>query len=201
MNWPPPVTDQELDACDVHAGIHEEVAGGLGGPWAGGVGGDAEQVRTAATVFEHDQGVDAFEIDGVDVQEVDSDDVLGLGSEELPPGCSGATWGGVDTGPIEDGPHGGGGHLVAEAGEFAVDAPMALSRVLGRHAQDQGSHGGGRWRASGSAPLAIVPLPRDQFAVPGQQRGRGHREDLSPEAAWYQVREGGEPQAVGWFVA
>lgn len=36
------VTDQELDACDVRAGVHEEVAGGLGGPWAGGVGGDAE---------------------------------------------------------------------------------------------------------------------------------------------------------------
>jgi hypothetical protein len=37
-------------------------------------------------VFEHDQGVDAFEVDGVDVQEVDGDDVFGLGCEELLPG-------------------------------------------------------------------------------------------------------------------
>jgi hypothetical protein len=37
-------------------------------------------------VFEHDQGVDACEVDGVDVQEVDGDDVFGLGCEELLPG-------------------------------------------------------------------------------------------------------------------
>lgn len=152
-------------------------------------------------MFEHDQGVDAFEVDGVDVQKVDGDNVLGLGSEELPPGRSGTTWGGVDAGLVEDVPHGGGGHLVAEAGEFAMDAPVAPSRVLGCHAQDQGFDGGGRWRASGSAPLAVVPLLRDQFAVPNQQRGWGHREDLGPAAARYEVRERSEPQAVGWFVA
>jgi hypothetical protein len=90
---------------------------------------------------------------------------------------------------------------VAEAGEFAVDAPMAPSRVLGRYAQDQGFDCRARGRASGSATLAVVPLLRDEFAVPGQQRGRGHREDLRPAAARYQVRERGEPQAVGWFVA
>jgi hypothetical protein len=39
---------------------------------------DAEQVGTSAAVFEHDQGVDAVEVDGVDVQEVDGDDVFGL---------------------------------------------------------------------------------------------------------------------------
>ncbi|MEV0495656.1 hypothetical protein, partial [Streptomyces atratus] len=50
----------------------------------------------------------------------------------------------VDAGLAEDVPHGGGGHLVAEAGEFAVDAPMAPSRVLGRHAQDQDSDCGAR---------------------------------------------------------
>ncbi|MCX4671841.1 hypothetical protein OG453_35035 [Streptomyces sp. NBC_01381] len=89
-------------------------------------------------MLEHDQGVDVFEVDGVDVQEVDGDYVFGLGCEELPSGWSGTTWGGVDTGLVEDVPHGGGSHRVAEAGEFAVDAPMAPSRVLGRHAQDQG---------------------------------------------------------------
>jgi hypothetical protein len=59
------VADQECVALGV--GVHEEVAGGLGGPSAGGVGGDAEQVGTAAAVFEHDQGVYACEVDGVDV--------------------------------------------------------------------------------------------------------------------------------------
>jgi hypothetical protein len=49
--------------------------------------------------------------------------------------------------------------------------------------------------------MAVVPLLRDEFAVPGQQRGRGDREDLCPAAARYQARESGEPQAVGCFVA
>ncbi|MER7198535.1 hypothetical protein [Streptomyces sp. CB01635] len=97
-----------------------------------GVGGDAEQVCTASAVFEHDQGVDAFEVDGVDVQEVGGDDVLGLGCEGLPPGWSGTAWGGVGAGLVEDVPHRGGGHLVAEAGEFAVDAPMACGARKGR---------------------------------------------------------------------
>jgi hypothetical protein len=90
---------------------------------------------------------------------------------------------------------------VAEAGELAVDAPVAPSRVLGSHAQDLGFEHGGCGRASGSASLAVVPLLRDEFAVPGQQRGGGDREDLGPAAARYQVGERGEPQAVGWFVA
>jgi hypothetical protein len=29
------VADQELAALGVHVGVYEEVAGGLGGPWAG----------------------------------------------------------------------------------------------------------------------------------------------------------------------
>ncbi|WP_323136294.1 MULTISPECIES: hypothetical protein [unclassified Streptomyces] len=85
-------------------------------------------------MFGYDQGVGAFEVDGVDVQVVDGDDVLGLGLEELPPGWSGTTWDGVDAGLVEDVSHGGGGHLVAEAGAFAVDVPMAPSGVVGRHA-------------------------------------------------------------------
>jgi hypothetical protein len=142
------------------------------GPSAGGVLGDAEQVGTAAAVFEHDQGVDAFEVDGVDVQDVDGDDVFGLGCQELPPARSGTTWGGVDASLGEDVPDGGGGHFAAEAGEFTVDAPVAPSRFLGSHAQHQGLDCGGRGRASGSAPLATVPLLCDEFVMPGQQRDR-----------------------------
>jgi hypothetical protein len=40
-------------------------------------------------------------------------------------------WSGVDAGVVEDVPHGGGGHLVVEVGEFAVDASVAPFRVLG----------------------------------------------------------------------
>lgn len=86
------VADQELGVRRV--GVHEEVAGGLGGPFARGVGGDAEQVSAATAVFEQDQGVDAFEVDGVDVEKVDGDDVFCLGGQELLPCWSAAARGG-----------------------------------------------------------------------------------------------------------
>jgi hypothetical protein len=73
VNWAAAVPDQEPGALGARVGVHEDVASGRGGPRAGRVGGHPEQVGTAAAVFEHDQGVDAFEVDGVDVQEVDRD--------------------------------------------------------------------------------------------------------------------------------
>jgi hypothetical protein len=63
------VTEQELMTLGLHVAVHEDVAGGLGGPWTGGVGGDAEQVGATGAVSEQDQCVDALEIDGVDVEE------------------------------------------------------------------------------------------------------------------------------------
>ncbi|MEV4016803.1 hypothetical protein AB0J35_40540 [Nonomuraea angiospora] len=120
------VADQELQLPHVGAGVgvHEEVTGGLGGPRASGVGGDAEQVGPTAAVFEHDQGVQAFEVDGVD-----GDDVLGLGGQELLPRRPAAARSGVNLGLMEDVPHGRSRDLVAEAGLFTVDASVAMRRI------------------------------------------------------------------------
>lgn len=89
---------------------------------------------------------------------------------------------------------------MAEAGQLTVNAPVTPSWVLRGHAQDEGlDRGCGGW-AAGTAMPTVVPLPRDEFAVPGQQGGRRDREDLLPLGAGYQVRERRKPQAVGWFV-
>jgi hypothetical protein len=41
------------------AEVHEPVAGLLGDPGAGGVGGDPGEVHAAAAVLDHDEGVEA----------------------------------------------------------------------------------------------------------------------------------------------
>ena len=80
------VADEEFVGCALVGEVHERVAGGLGGPFAGGVRGDAGQVCAAGAAFDQDQGVESFEADGVDVDEVDGQDGVSLIGEELFPG-------------------------------------------------------------------------------------------------------------------
>ena len=80
------VADQEPELLGLVAEVHQQVAGLLGDPGAGGVGGDLGDVHAAAAVLDHDQDVEATQGDGVDVGEVDGEDRLGLRGEELAPG-------------------------------------------------------------------------------------------------------------------
>ena len=63
--------------------VHQQVAGLLGDPGAGGVGGDPGEVYAAAAVLDDDEDVEAAQEDGVDVGEVDGEDRVGLRTEEL----------------------------------------------------------------------------------------------------------------------
>ena len=73
----------------VVAEVHEQVAGLLGDPGPGGVGGDPGEVHPAGAVLDHDEQVEAAEEDGVDVGEVDREDRVGLRGQELSPGRAG----------------------------------------------------------------------------------------------------------------
>ena len=66
-----PVADQEPELVGAVAEVHEQVAGLLGHPVPGGVGGDPRDVRTATAVFDHDEEVEAAQEHGVDVGEID----------------------------------------------------------------------------------------------------------------------------------
>ena len=54
-----PVADQEPELVDVVAEVHQQVAGLLGHPGPGGVGGDPGDVHAAAPVLDHDEDVEA----------------------------------------------------------------------------------------------------------------------------------------------
>ena len=73
-----PVADQEPEPVGAIAEVHQQVAGLLGDPGPGGVGGDPGDVHAAAVVLDNDENVEAAQEDGVDVGEVDRGDRVGL---------------------------------------------------------------------------------------------------------------------------
>src|SRR6185312_5646283 len=84
------------------AEVHEKVAGLLGDPGAGGVGGDPGDVHAAAAVLDHDEDVEAAQAHGVDVGEVDGEDRVGLRGQELSPGRSGPSGRGIESRVLQD---------------------------------------------------------------------------------------------------
>ena len=124
----------------------EEVAGGLGSPCAGGVGSDASEEHFSGGDVDEEQQVVAAQEWGVDACEVACNGCLG--AQELGPGHRAALWRGVDAVVFEDSPDCGGPDLVAEVGEFAVDAAVAPGRIVCGHSDDEPSDlGGGGWPA------------------------------------------------------
>jgi len=85
-------------------------------------------------MLDRDQRVDPGEKHGVHVHEVHGQDGLRLGGEELAPGRTRSARCRIDTGLMQDPPHGGGGDAMAEPDEFALHAPVSPGGVLGCHA-------------------------------------------------------------------
>ena len=111
------------------AEVHEQVAGLLGDPGAGGVGGDPGDVHAAAAVLDHDEDVEAAQEDGVDVGEVDGEDRVGLRGQELSPGRAGPSRGGVEAGGlVTRGPGGHGGSRAVRPVGARRWAPRFLRR-------------------------------------------------------------------------
>jgi hypothetical protein len=79
------IPDQELELGGALAEIHEQVAGLLGCPGAGGVSGDAQDVHPLGLDLRHEQDVQALEEHGVDVEEIARQDPRRPGDQELPP--------------------------------------------------------------------------------------------------------------------
>jgi hypothetical protein len=135
------------------------------------MGGDAEDVHPTAGVLDDEERVEPVQGDRVEVKQVAGEDRLALRSEELCPGRSGPPRRGVDSGGVQDFPDGGDADLVAESGEFAVDAAVAPGGVLGGHAHDQGADTGGDGGATSASGLG-GPAASDELPVPAQDRGR-----------------------------
>ena len=84
-----PIADQEPELLGAVAEVHQQVAGLLGDPGVGGLGGDPGDVRRATVVFDHEEDVEAAQEHGVDVDEVDRKDPVSLRRQELSPGRAG----------------------------------------------------------------------------------------------------------------
>jgi hypothetical protein len=128
-----PVMDQEPEPVGALAEVHEQVAGLLGHPGPGGVGGDPGDVHAAAAVLDNHEDVEAAQEDGVDVGEIDRQDRVGLRGQELSPGRPGSSWSRLESRALQDPPYGRGGHAMAEADQLALDAPVpqrGLSRAI-----------------------------------------------------------------------
>jgi hypothetical protein len=90
------VADHELDLTPLVAEVHEEVAGLLGGPFPGGIQGDAEDADPPGRVLDYSQDVGLGAVEQVDREEIAGQDRLGLGAQELWPGRPGLSPGGID---------------------------------------------------------------------------------------------------------
>nr|WP_250846428.1 hypothetical protein [Streptomyces violaceusniger] len=106
-----PVTDEEPGAPGPIPEVHEQVAGELGDPRAGRVGGDAQDVDAPGGDLHDEEDMETSEEDARHVREVADEQRVGLGSEERAPGllrC--ALRRGRQTGAAQNTPDRGGGN-------------------------------------------------------------------------------------------
>jgi hypothetical protein len=167
-----PVADQVAELLGAAAEVHEQVAGLLGHPGAGGVGGDPGEVHVAAAVLDHHENVKAAQEDGVDVGEVDREDRVA---------CAVRNW--RQVGPDRCGA----GSMPAALRSFQTVEPAIWcgrcrparpecvgsppGGVLPGHPQHQGTYlRGGGWSAWLSS--RVGPAAGDQPSVPAQQCSR-----------------------------
>ncbi len=82
---PVPVADEVGEVRDAVAELPEQLSGLLGGPSAGGVGGDTDDVDGASADLHGEQGVQPLQSDRVDVKEVRGQEAVCLCPEEFRP--------------------------------------------------------------------------------------------------------------------
>ena len=92
------VADKESEPVGPLSEVHQQVAGLLGDPRPGGMGGDPGDVYATAVMLNDDEDVEAAQQDGVDVGEVDGQDGMALGGQELALGRPGSSGRGIDSG-------------------------------------------------------------------------------------------------------
>jgi hypothetical protein len=90
------VADQEPEAPVGVVEVHDQVAGLLGQPCSGRVGGDAQDVHPAGGVLDDEERVEPVQGDRVEVKQVAGQDRMCLRLEELRPGRIGPPRRGID---------------------------------------------------------------------------------------------------------
>ena len=175
-----PVPDEVPEPPGLITEVHQQVPGALGDPWPVRVGRDAEQPDPPGRELDDEEEVQPAQQHGLDVREVAGEDARGLRGQELPPRLSHASRSGVDAGPAQDQPHGGGRQPMAEPDQRAVEATISPAWVVRGQPQHQLSGDRpGRWSGAASRH---GPAAADQVRMPAQHRLR-RDEQPRPAAA------------------
>ena len=166
-----PVPDEEPERAGPLVQVHDEVAGLLGGPRAGRVRRDSEDMDPAGGDFHDEQYVDPAQRHRVHMEEIAGQQSVGLGTQELAPTGVGTPRRRTNPVGCQDPADRAGADPMTQTDQLTLDTAMPPARILRSEPQDQVPNLSRQWRASG--PVRIRPVPGDQTAVPGQQRRRG----------------------------
>jgi hypothetical protein len=137
------------------AEVHEQVPGLLRGPRSGGVGSDAQDVHEPGIDLHYEEDVQALEEHGVNMDEIARQDSGRLRLEELPPGWGRPAWCGPESRCGQDPADRSLADAVAEAEEFALDAPVPVGAENLRDQAIFVNH----------APGAIAPLDPELIQI------------------------------------
>jgi hypothetical protein len=195
------VAEQEAVRAQPRTGIGGEVAGLLCRPVLRRVGSDAGDVEPSCAVLKKYQGTEAFAERCVDVEEVRGENAASLVDQELFPRGTGSTWGWIDPGRVQDLPHSRRGDPMPESDQFALDPSVSPARVFASQIKDELlDRRASGWPPGRASACAVVPLPGDESAMPGQDRRGLNREDVAPAAAGEQRGQRGEPETISRLV-
>jgi hypothetical protein len=121
---------KSFDAAACVLQVHDQVAGGLGDPGCGGVGGGAQDPDPSAGVLDHREDVHPGPGQRHRLDEVGREQGSSLGAQEGRPRGGGPFWGRVDAGLVEDLPDRRRSDRHRQDEEFAVDAPVPTGGVF-----------------------------------------------------------------------
>jgi hypothetical protein len=110
--------------CHTVTEVQHQVAGLLGSPDGGRMGGDAEDVHPSGRDLHNEQHIQPPQRDGVDVEVVGRQQAGRLRAQERPPIGVDLAWGRTALRAGEDATDGASADPMAEPDEFALDAPV-----------------------------------------------------------------------------
>jgi len=181
--------------------VHDEVAGGLGDPGGGRVGGGAQDPDAATGVFDDREDVHGCPAQRHRFDEVGREQRVGLGTEEVGPGGGRSVGCGIDACLAHDLPDRGRGDLHPEYQQFAVHPPISPTAVLPGQAQHQGAD-----RAQGARSAAPLGTRDDgvaacvEVAAPTQDGVGTYQQPQAPQCRpRKRAEQRGQQRPVGWL--
>jgi hypothetical protein len=134
-----PVADQKAEGADLVTEIHQEVAGGLGGPHRGRVSSHPEKRDPSGAHFMTNKTSRRRSPMVSRVSKIGGQQPGGLSAQEGPPPCVAPPWRRAQPCGGQNPPNRTRANVVPEPDQFSLKAPVAPGRILVCQAQHQSS--------------------------------------------------------------